>query len=295
MPVSESSLNLSLQWIKENVEEGGAYVIIVKANEAVLPANRGLSYDGKTVSVTLSGDGVERIISLGAEKGTLFTVSGGVTLALEKNVTLRGLVDNNASLVVVDGGVFTMNGGKISDNTADGYGGGVYVKNGTFTMNGGKISNNVNTFSAGGGGVQVTDSGAFFIMNGGEISGNTALAFGGGVQVKNGTFTMKDGQILDNTATGGYGGGGGVYVTNSAFTKTGGTIYGDASNIHKQGSTANTATSPLGGSKYGHAVFLEKPNKEYYYRNETLEVSDNITTDTLPATSGETKGNWTKW
>jgi uncharacterized repeat protein (TIGR02543 family) len=355
LPVPEGTLNQQLQWIRENAVEGGAYVITVKADEAVLPANRVLFCEGKTVSVTLVGDATRRIVSLGEDNGTLFTVKSNVTLSLKNNVTLRGLSGNNAPLIRVNGGAlvmdtgsavsentttgggggvwvtgsgaFTMNGGEISGNTASGIGGGgVWVSGGgAFTMNGGEISGN--TASHGGGGVYASST---FTMNGGEISGNTAHATngdgGGGVFLTGGgAFTMKDGKISGNTASGIGGGvcmsgaftmnggeisgntasheGGGVWVTNhgGAFIKTGGIIYGDspANTTHTPDSTANTATRTTDIGKNGHAVFLHRyvsPNDYCYYRNETLEASDNINTDTntLPANSGQTVGNWTK-
>jgi hypothetical protein len=130
--------------------------------------------------------------------------------------------------------------------------------------------------------------------SGGTVSGNTAGTDGGGVCVNNvaATFTMIGGTISENTASSG----GGVYVYNTGtFTKTGGTVYGDTNNTHTLGSAENTATSTENLGKNGHAVFLQKSSPTaYYYRNEDLTGADSISTDTLPANSGETAGNWTK-
>ena len=82
-----------------------------------------------------------------------------------------------------------MNAGEISGNTALN-GGGVYMNKGgstgpaTFTMNGGKIFNNTATTSGGGVGVENTSS-SIFTMTGGKIFGNNVGSnnFGGGVAV----------------------------------------------------------------------------------------------------------------
>jgi hypothetical protein len=133
-----------------------------------------------------------------------------------------------------------------------------------------------------------------FTMSGGTISGNTA-DFGGGVSVTTGIFTMSGGTISGNSA-GNYGDG--VFVDGGTFTKTGGIIYGDTDNTHTPGSTTNTATSTSNPGTNGHAVLCYRYislNQYYYYRNEDLTGADNIsTTDTLPGTSGQTVGKWTK-
>jgi hypothetical protein len=179
--ITADSLSEALAWLSTNAVEGGDYSFTIRANESLAPQT--LSYDGKTVGVTLDGGDAERTVSL-SSNGSLFTIKNGVTLTLGENVTLQGRSDNTASLASVNGGTFTMSGGEISGNTATYDGGGVYVNGGTFTM------------------------------NGGEISGNTATYDGGGVRVSYGTFTKQAGVIygadagvsLKNTARGaGYG------------------------------------------------------------------------------------------
>jgi hypothetical protein len=98
-------------------------------------------------TVTFSGDGV-----LDADGGrfTVIVVESDGHLILEDNLTITG--SNESGVHVVDG-EFTMNGGTISDNSADNRGGGVLV-GGKFTMNGGNITNNAaNGFNSNGGGV----------------------------------------------------------------------------------------------------------------------------------------------
>ncbi|MBR0089605.1 MAG: InlB B-repeat-containing protein, partial [Clostridia bacterium] len=82
-------------------------------------------------------------------------------------------------------------------NTAQ-YGGGVYVGSGSFTMEGGKISKN--TAKTGGGVANYIT----FVMSGGEISENTASLSGGGVEATSyGTFTLSGGAKITKNVTGG--------------------------------------------------------------------------------------------
>ncbi|MDR1324712.1 MAG: right-handed parallel beta-helix repeat-containing protein, partial [Treponema sp.] len=263
----------SLEWIRANAGDGDVYTITLTTDESLAPQT--LSYDGKTVSVTLEGEGAERTVSL-SSNGSLFTVGKGVTLKLADNITLLGKSSNNAALVMVhsggalemnagskisgnattsdcgsgvrvEGGTFTMYGGEISGNSASSWGGGVFIYNGAFIMHDGIISGNS---SPNGGGVHLSDK-CTFTMKGGTISGNTTSTHGGGVYLLPSTtnsFIMEGGIISGNTASGN---GGGVWV-GGTFTKSGGTIYGaDASDGLK-----NTAES-----NDGHAVYVAADKK----------------------------------
>ena len=198
------------------------------------------------ITVTLRGIGSNRNIYL-SSNGSLFTVSSGVTLVLDNNITLQGRIANTDSLVTVNsGGSLRMNNGSaVTGNTvtsANGYGGGVYVNGGTFTMSGGTVSGNTSS-SSGGGGVYVASG--TFTMSSGAVSGNTANR-GGGVYMAGGTFTMSDGTVSGNTVTSGangYGYGGGVHVGSGTFTMSGGTVSG------------NTVTSGTNGYSYGGGVY----------------------------------------
>jgi hypothetical protein len=291
-----------LAWIASHAVDNGDYTIEIRADEAIAPT--WLSYDNKTVHITLKGDGTERTVSL-ASLGALFTMRSGVTLTLDNNVKLQGRSDNTTSLVKVAGGSLEMNGNsKVTGNTAYG-GGGVDNDSGTFTMNGGEISGN--TALAGEDASQHTDRGGgvlnffngIFTMNGGKIFGNTA-GEGGGV-LNYATFTLNGGEISDNTATnsgGGLGnfgaftmsggqisgntaainGGGGVYdfqADGSTFTKTGGTIYGDTDTTHTPGSTENTAIDGR-----GHAVHSYNGNHQLRDDTAGTDVNLNNATDT---------------
>ena len=139
-------------------------------------------------------------------------------------------------------GIFNMNGGIISGNTAT-YGGGGVDVHGKFNMNGGIISGNT---AQNGGGVKV--SGEFY-LNDGTIKGNTAMQHhGGGVYINCGTFTMNGGTISNNNAA--YGGGGigmsghSIDYTSGKETINSGTI------ILKNGVITDNNAQAYGGGIY---------------------------------------------
>jgi uncharacterized repeat protein (TIGR02543 family) len=266
-----SSLAAELAKIKAKAVEGGEYTITVQQNETITPQT--LSFDGKTISITLTGGGEERTISPESKDeylsdwSSLFTIESNATLILDKNITLHGSsnssgvvqVKSKAALVMeagskisgntkgsgvyVSGGTFTMNGGEITDNTGGYYSNaGVYVDSGAFIMNGGAIKNN--TFSDDGSGVYVSSTGTF-TMNGGEITGNTSSRGGGGVY-NSGTFTMNGGRVAENTASSN---GGGVYVSGiGTFTMYNGTISGNTI-------SSSSSYDSGGGGVYNYGTF----------------------------------------
>jgi hypothetical protein len=244
-------------------------------------------------SITLRGDAPERTILSPDENTYAIKVERGVTLTLE-NIILNGicvevnaggtLVMNNASTItgssvygVSVSGTFTMNGGRITNNTWSG----VSVdSSGIFTMNGGTIATNDKGISIGGtvtmnngrienngdGGVTVYGQ---FYMRGGTIADNRAYR-GGGVNVyEAGQFYMSGGTIAGNRASV-YGGG--VYVASKGvFRKTGGTIYGS-----NGGSNANrvTRTPDLFEMTMSHAIYDN--NRFIMAIDRTLNSSDNV-------------------
>jgi len=153
----------------------------------------------------------------------MVSVDAGAELLMYDKVTLQ---NNEASAVKISGGTigmaypfsgkFTMRGGTISENKANG--GGVN-NSGIFDMHGGTINKN-EALDGNGGGVW---NAGFFTMWGGTISGNKANSGGGVYNSSGGTFTMWGGTITDNNASIA---GGGVY-TNSMQSLWGGTITGN--------------------------------------------------------------------
>jgi uncharacterized repeat protein (TIGR02543 family) len=271
--IGSRDLSQSLTYISANAVSGDNYFIVVGEDEDVSPMN--LSYSGKTVGITLLGDGEEKTITL-ASSGSMFTINSGVTLTLDENISLVGMRNNNnTSLILVNSnGTLTMNDGTISGNSnynSSNYGGGVYVGSGTFTMNGGKISGNTSNY--GGGGVYV--GGGTFTMTGGEISGNSSN-YGGGVYVGDGTVTMNGGTISGNNANSI---GGGIYITGGIFKKlpsnsgqNSGIIYGfEETGVDADGvPLKNTA-----GNSDGHAVHSSSMK-----RNTTAGKTDQIDSTT---------------
>ena len=267
---------------------------------------------GRTVTLDLSGHIIDRGLKDkdAVENGNVITVSGNLTLTDSSTDHTGKLTGGNTTGegggVLVNSGTFNMEGGTISDCSANYKGGGVLVQGGTFTMSGGTIDHcnaadsgggvyNAGTFTmkggtidhcnAGiGGGVCVTGSPVekgMFIMESGTITGCNAVE-GGGVYVRfYGTFTMEGGTISDCTAippaslSSGvtcliYGGG--VYVDkNGTFTMEGGTI------------SACTASSPLSPSV--GVTYLISGGGVYVDDNGAFDISG------APVISGNKKGD----
>ncbi|MDR0630236.1 MAG: fibronectin type III domain-containing protein [Treponema sp.] len=146
-------------------------------------------------TIHLEGKGFIRTIT-NTGNAALFTVPADITLVLENNLFLNG---NDKTAVSVDGGSLLMRAGSRISNAKNSA---VRISNnGIFTMEGGKISGNTASSSYGGG---VYVSNGTFTMEGGEINGNTASSYGGGVYVgNNGTFIKRDISTIDaaNSAT----------------------------------------------------------------------------------------------
>lgn len=86
-------------------------------------------------------------------------------------------------------------GGKIAENTAASYGGGIYLEDVTATISGGAISGNTANY---GGGIFLEN--ATLAMSGGVISENSAGSGGGICVSPGGTLKMSGGKIIKNTA-----------------------------------------------------------------------------------------------
>jgi hypothetical protein len=239
---------------------GGSEYTLVLGEDVSDVAPQTLDQDDTTLTITSDGN-TERIISLGSNDESLFTVGGlwysdrSSTLVIDGSITLEGLEgwkDNNNSVVsVVYGGNLMLKGNaKITGNKntnpnitgvvfgvyvisgtftmesgeiSDNGGIGVFVSRGTFTMEGGEISGNNGT------GVHIISNGTFTMKTGAKITGNTANDNPGGVSLDlSSIFIMEGGEISNNTnlnATGSIAGG--VHVGGSTFTMQGGVIFGN--------------------------------------------------------------------
>ena len=200
------------------------------------------------------------------DKGGTLELSGGkiINNTAENNGLGGGIcvgTDENAD---ENTGTLRMTGGEISDNTANG-GGGIAVLHGTFTMSKGKVSGN--TAAQKGGGIfgyyySSTDEakGEITVLDG-EISGNTAEASGvmaGGGICSLYKLTVSGGDIKNNTATNGFGGG--IGVNNETFDFSGGTVSG------------NMTLSSVPTSALGKGIFVD--------RRVTMTMSGSAKVDT---------------
>jgi hypothetical protein len=248
--VPGANLAAKLSWLETNALSNVGYTIEVNTNEIIAPHN--FSYAGRNnVSVTIKGIGNMRIIAF-STNGVLFTISSGVTLVLDNNITLQGRASNTNSTVRINsGGTLVMNNGSIitgNNNNLYNTGGGITVNNGTFTMNGGVISNNISSVGNGGGVHIISGT---FIMNSGNISNNSTSSIasnGGGVHVRSGIFTMNGGNITDNSSSNVNSDGGGVFVSEGIFNMSGGTI------------KKNVSSRRGGGVCIGNGTFIKTGN-----------------------------------
>lgn len=142
---------------------------------------------------------------------------------------------------------FEMNGGKITENTALDYGGGILTfpqqrQKITITINNGEISGNKVTKGSGG---AVAAFFGFTELNikGGALTGNSAYQFGGGVFLYQATnATISGGTISENKAL--RGGGGVCLREGSAVKQTGGSI---ENNVAKVGGGIYSGTYTMTG------------------------------------------------
>ena len=194
--------------------------------------------------------------------GGVFVSSGSITMSSDAAISGNSAGNNGGGIYISYPGTFTMENGTISGNSADKNGGGVYVHNsGAFTMNSGSISGNRATQN--GGGVYVENIGTAFTMKDGTIGGSTAAdanaaKYGGGVYVKNGTFTMSGGKVTGNTAKNG----GGVRLDKGTFNMSGSAVVSrNTADGYGGGVDANNGTFTMsGGSITGNSTTGDDAN-----------------------------------
>ena len=186
-----------------------------------------------------------------------FIMSGNAVIS--ENTATNG---NGGGVYMNSAPEVTMNGGSITGNTAANNGGGVYAFSGTFTMNDGTIAGNKAT-AKNGGGVYANGSTAFTVK-GGTIGGSTAAdanaaKYGGGVYVKNGTFTMSGGKVTGNSASKD---GGGVRLDKGTFNMSGSAVISrNTADGYGGGVDANDGSFTMsGGSITGNTTTNESPN-----------------------------------
>ena len=271
---------------------------------------------GRYVTLDLNGHTLDRALTAATSNGYVILVNGTLTVNDGSNPSTGTITGGNNIIydingnygggVRVDGGSFTMNGGKIYGNTAGNYGGGVSIANGgSFTLSGGTVSNNS---ASNGSGVHVYN-GCTFTMSGGSITGNIASH---GVYV-NGTFTMSGGTISNNTQYGGVyvdgtftmsGGsisnnsstwGGGVRVNSGSFTMSGGSITGNTASYYG-GGVYCSGTFQISGSPVitGNTNGANGPaDNVYLYNGKVITVTDALTNTARIGVTMQTTGVFT--
>ena len=263
-----------------------------------------------------------------AQFGSSILANNGVNITMEDGAIIRNNTNRNYELgggiLIANGSTFTMNGGEISGNTANG-GGGVAIIGSTMVMNDGTISNNSTYRTSGqgsyGAGVYVADyansSGgdtvftakpASFEMNGGKITGNTALDYGGGVltfpqQGQKITININNGEISGNQVTEGSGGAfaaffgvtelnikGGTLSGNSAQNYGGGVFLYDATNVTISGGTISENKASQGGGVYLWPTSAVKQTNGSI-ENNVANVGGGVCGGTYTMTGGVIKDN----
>ena len=263
-----------------------------------------------------------------AQFGSGILANNGVKITMEDGATIRNNTNSNYELgggiLIGNGSTFTMNGGEISGNTANG-GGGVAIIGSSMVMNSGTISNNSTYRTSGqgsyGAGVYVADyanaSGgdtlftaqpASFEMNGGSISGNTALDYGGGIltfpqQGQKITININNGNISGNQVTEGSGGAvaaffgvtelnvkGGTLSGNSAKNYGGGVFLYDATNVTISGGTISENKASQGGGVYLWPTSAVKQTSGSI-ENNVANVGGGVCGGTYTMTGGVIKDN----
>ena len=115
IPDSVTGLAAKLSWLQTNAQSNTNYTVEVTTDESIDPKT--LSYSNRsTIGITLKGTDATRIISL-SSSGAMFTVSSGVTLTLDNNITLQGRSNNTDSLVNVYGRLVMNAGSAITGNS----------------------------------------------------------------------------------------------------------------------------------------------------------------------------------
>ncbi|MCL2080138.1 MAG: hypothetical protein FWH17_09955 [Oscillospiraceae bacterium] len=296
VPASVATIDALLEAIAI-AEQNGEAATILLTSQIDIPAGQTAEIKSDVdITLTINANHrhfyVEGALTMGdgitLTRAELYTgVGGGVDVVTGNFIMTGGTISDNRA--VSGGGVylsnsstFTMEGGEISGNTAQGDGGGVYLRNSsTFTMEGGEISGNT-AQGGSGGGVYAATSSNTFSMSGGEISGNMAQGYGGGVFISNSsTFTMEGGEISGNKAKG-YGGG--VYVGGpiGTFSMSGGEISGNTANrgggVYVTGSFTIEGGEISGNTaEFGGGVFVDVDSNSTFTM-EGGEISGNSAT-----------------
>ena len=260
------NVEMSGKWTNIYVPENKTLYLCLNGHSLKSKAYNTISVSGTLVLCDCNGSG-KGVISHGEEDGSICGADGIYVVDNAIFTMYGGKISDNAGRgVLVSGGTFTMYGGEISHNTrttssAEG-GGGVWVKNykdpfdsskeeipGNFAMYGGTICNNkIQSSVFGGGGVGMDSDGSFYMENG-TITGNKCNNSGGGLDIRCKTITIKgNGTISGNTCDGE---GGGIFAISSGESSI--------TNCTISGNSATGTNSKGGGLTFQNSTFtIEK-------------------------------------
>lgn len=225
--------------------------------------------DGGTSRIDGNSSKGETYVGRGVELKGTFILNGG-TICDNKVTSQAGAFNTDkpkdaGGVYVLESGTFTMNGGKIENNTGDCGGAvSVYGTNASFSMLGGTIQNN----NARAGAAVMVRKGSF-TMGSGKITGNTATENGGAIYLPAGSnFTMNGGEITNNEAKNH---GGAIYLAGkSTVTLNVGKIEGNKAKLTESNGIYGNGSGNSQGSLVLNAGFLMSDN----YNNK-LKVTDN--------------------
>ena len=173
-----------------------------------------------------------------------------------------GVIIQSASDLEVKANV-TMTEGLVKDNTANGFGGGIYVIDSTFHMAGGTVSGNRVNKSQGGGILAYKSRTEY---SGGQISGNASPKDGAGLYISGGEAKISGVTITGNqskTSGGGFGATNKAQVTMTAGLVTANVAPNAAGVIIQGGSTLHMYGGTITGQK------AEKSGGGMYINNKS--------------------------
>lgn len=254
------------------------------------------------------------------------SLGGGISIQSEASVTLDGgtIVTSNTAergggisvgnISSAKGGKLILKSCKIYENTANGWGGGIYCEDGSKSVEveisgpDVEIYNNTADFSssdydeawsAQGGGIAIGTNGSVTLYSG-KIYGNSALLQGGGVKImdEKARFIMNGGQIYENASKNG----GGIHNScNSSddqktygLIMTGGKIYENTTD-GKGGAIYNSGIFNLSGSACipaGNDYTGDYTNDVYLASDKVITLAGELT-GTAPVVT-ITPSSWTK-
>ena len=200
--------------------------------------------------VTINGPGAGLLAVSGDNAHQVFVIDGAnVTIS---DLTVRDGSAANGGAFYVAAGTATLNQAKVLNSSATARGGGIYITLGTMILNGTQV---VNNSASNGGGVYVHYPGAALDVTESLISFNSAQEHGGGIYVGEGSVSLENTQVVDNSAYHGSG----IYVglSDATLDASGGEIHGNSSDDPNgsgggiyvlQGSATLTGTRVSGNS-----------------------------------------------